>query len=286
MRHILAILLLSVLLKSEGFSQSDTTTVLKDSVRTVVIVPAQLVARSYQVMATAGISPMPYKELNDVLEKSNYVNVAEFAPGWLGGSPALNIELQAIIGQPDEIQGSLMVNFGYVTSGASGVDSAKGARLAIRLKKFSSDFGGSFRLVKNSWIVLYPFYLISPEWNKLTVEEYDYDRVTGHSENFIDKFNTTKLTNSLTTSSFSVGAGIGADVPLFSHNYVANTQITWLLGVRAGYQFGLFSFPWDSGNNSLMNAPDISARGFRVSAGLGWSMGNKVYKAKIISEEK
>ncbi len=80
MRHIIAIFACIFLLKNAAVAEQDSTMVLKDSVRTVLVVPDQLVARSYQVMPTIGIAPMPYKALNELLQKSNYVGTNEFAP--------------------------------------------------------------------------------------------------------------------------------------------------------------------------------------------------------------
>jgi hypothetical protein len=281
MRYTFSILFCIFLLKSDVFSQSDTTTVLKDSVRTMVLVPNQnLIPRSIQFMETIGIMPLPYKSLNQALEKSKYQGSGMLEPDWAGGSVSIGLELQQVVGDSSS-DASFILAATYSKTGAH-----RGA--AIGFSRITADLGASFRVFKNDWFALYPFFLFSPEYNVLTASSGGRDWDPNPNGNFKDYFDNQVYNTALSSGSFSITPGVGADVKLYTFfkDDPVLQPMKLLLGVRSSYQIGLFSPQWTDGRSTLMNGPDVAVSGFRFSAALGFAIDYKIFKAKIISEEK
>jgi hypothetical protein len=286
MRYLLIILTAFLLFKSDAFAQSDTTTVLKDSVRTVMLIENQnLIPRSLQLMPTYGFMPLPYESLNRVLEKSKYQGDDTFGPDWAGGSFAFGLEMQQIVGDSSSEAGFI--------AGAAYSETSVRRSAYIRFSRVTADIGASFRVFKNDWFALYPFFLFNPEYNVLTATT--GGRNWDANGDFNEYFNEQFYTSSLQSGSFSITPGIGADMKIYTffENQPLLKPMKMLLGMRASYQIGLFSPQWTDGNSTfldsrstLMNGPDVAVSGFRLGLAFGFAVDYQIFKAKIISQEK
>ncbi|HYF03879.1 MAG TPA: hypothetical protein VEC36_10915 [Patescibacteria group bacterium] len=283
MRHVLAFLTAILLLKSAVLAQSDTTTVLKDSVRTVVIVPEKT-PLSEQFNVLVGTAPFPYSDLNALLRESRFGGSEEFAPRALGGSILLGFSGQSVFEKWRLMLAVYIQPDNVIRSGRINPSTGDPQEAVVSFWSAGVEISGGYHVFKNDEFALYPFVSVLPQINNLSVEEGENDFFQNLEERFN---NSTEIYNSITYSDVAVVAGIGAEkifdfssfIPEMYRNIYPLSQ--FVLGIRAGYSFA----PGATQLGSTRGL-DFDASGLRLTLNMGYSFSLKKYKAKIISEEK
>lgn len=286
MRHILAIFVTLFFLKTSALAQSDTTTVLKDSVRTMMLVPEDF-PRSNQVMIMWGSAPLPAKELNEFLKSSRYSGSQEFSTNTWEAFDYRALETEAVFEK-----WRLMTNIYYQASSVQRegrfYQEGFGRRtVAVDFLRFGIEIGGGYNVFRKGAFSLYPFLLLGSQFNALVIQE---GRSVSFSNTFEGAMNdsTPLYSNSAVSSNITLQPGVGGDVRIYTFfkEDERKQPLAVTLGARVAYSASLPTSPWNVNGRQYDDGPDVSGGGMRVSVGVGFAILNRTFKARIISEDE
>lgn len=283
MRHVFAIFVTLFFLKTASFAQYDTTTVLKDSVKTVIIVPEQAPS-SEQFNVILGVAPFPYSDLNGLLKKSRFGGNTEFTPRALGGSVFVGLGGQSVYEKWRLMYGLYIQPDVITRQGRVNPETGRAEDATVTFWSAGIEIGGGYHLFKTEYFALYPFLSMIPQINHLSVEEGVNDFFQSVDERFN---NSTEIYNSITFVNTAFFAGVGTEtiidfsslVPRQFRDLYPSTHLVF--GIRGGY-----SFTTRPAERIFNGDPDFKSDGLRVNFQVGYSFPVKKYKAKIISEEE
>ncbi|MES2767233.1 MAG: hypothetical protein V4642_15260 [Bacteroidota bacterium] len=271
MRYVLIILAFVLLFKTHSFAQDSTAVQREDSIRIVKIWSKKLPLTD-QFMLCAGSLVLPYYGVNLELNMSRFGGTEEFTPQFAGGTWYIGFEGQSIFTQWRTIFDINYQTTSITREGRSTPIPQFKRQVNAELSHIGISLGSGYNLFKNSFLYGYPYLMGRAQRNVLDIEE---EGIAGGTRPFDDS---STIRNSLTSIVYSGEVGLGADLNVNSLLQEERElfPLNLVIGLRAGYVMELLEFG-DFGDN---------AAGLRLSIGVGISLQDKIFKAKIISEEK